>query len=39
MLTKTLAKHAHAIQRKFNKAVAVRKLPKIRFRYDDSGAI
>ncbi len=39
ILTKTLAKHAHDVQRKFNKAVAVRKLPKIRFRYDESGAI
>ncbi len=38
-LTKTMAKHAHDVQRKFNKAVAVRKLPKLRFRYDDSGAI
>jgi ribosome-binding factor A len=38
MLTKALAKHASAVQRKFNKAVSIRKLPKIRFRYDDSGA-
>lgn len=38
LLTKTLAKHNTEIQRRFNKSVPIRKLPKIRFRYDDSGA-
>ena len=39
LLTKTLAKHSRQIQSKFNKALWIRKLPKIRFRYDDSWAI
>jgi len=38
-LTKTLAKHNHGIQKKFNKSVPIRKLPRIRFRYDDRWAI
>ena len=33
-LPKTLAKHNYKIQKKFNKNVEIRKLPKIRFRYD-----
>lgn len=39
ILPKTLAKHNREIQWKFNKALNIRKLPKIRFRYDNSGAI
>ncbi len=35
-LTKTLAKHNHEIQSRLNKKIGIRKLPKIRFRYDDS---
>ena len=38
-LTKTLAKHNKQIQWKFNKSLWIRKLPKIRFRYDDKWAI
>ena len=38
-LTKTLAKHNRQIQSKFNKALWIRKLPRIRFRYDDKWAI
>lgn len=38
-LTKALAKHANEIQRKFNKSVSIRKFPRIRFRYDETGAI
>lgn len=38
-LAKTLAKHNYAIQAKYNRAMAIRKLPKIRYRYDDSGAL
>ena len=36
ILAKTLATHNHEIQSRFNKEVKIRKLPKIRFRYDDS---
>lgn len=39
ILTKTLAKHNYNIQWRFNKALNIRKLPKIRFRYDNSWAI
>ncbi|MFK7779706.1 MAG: 30S ribosome-binding factor RbfA [Candidatus Gracilibacteria bacterium] len=39
ILTKTLAKHNREIQRGLNKALSIRKLPRIRFRYDDSGAV
>lgn len=38
-LTKALAKHAGMIQRKFNKSVSIRKFPRMRFRYDETGAI
>ena len=38
ILTKTLAKHNREIQWRFNKALSIRKLPKIRFRYDDAWA-
>ena len=38
ILTKILAKHNREIQWRFNKALSIRKLPKIRFRYDDSWA-
>jgi len=38
-LTKTLAKHNREIQWRFNRALSIRKLPKIRFRYDESWAI
>ncbi len=37
ILTKTLAKHARDIERKMIRAIAIRKLPRIRFRYDSSG--
>lgn len=36
LLTKTLAKHNYWIQKKLNKAIDIRKLPRIRFRYDSS---
>jgi len=38
-LPKTLAKHNREIQWRFNRALNIRKLPKIRFRYDDKWAI
>ncbi len=38
ILAKTLAKHNAWIQWKLNKALNIRKLPRIRFRYDDSWA-
>ena len=39
ILTKTLAKHNREIQWRLNKSIEIRKLPRIRFRYDDSWAI
>jgi ribosome-binding factor A len=39
LLTKTLAKHNYEIQKRLNKNIEIRKLPKIRFRYDDSWKI
>lgn len=39
ILAKTLAKHNNAIQWKYNRAMNIRKLPKIRYRYDDKWAI
>lgn len=36
ILPHTLAKHGFDIQKKFNKKIWLMKLPKIRFRYDDS---
>ncbi len=36
-LTKELSEHAHSLQRKLWKEMALVKVPKIRFRYDDSG--
>ena len=39
LLPKTLAKHNREIQGRLNRALSIRKLPKIRFRYDDSWAI
>lgn len=39
ILAKTLAKHNYEIQWRFNRAINIRKLPKIRFRYDDSWEI
>ncbi len=38
-LTKALAKHNRDIQQKFHKAMTLRKIPRIRYRYDDSGEI
>ncbi len=38
-LAKALAKHAHDIQRKLHNALSLRKIPRIRFRYDEGGAI
>ena len=34
ILPKTLAKHNYKIQKKLNTTIDIRKLPKIRFRYD-----
>ena len=39
ILAKTLAKHNHEIQSRLNKKIPIRKLPKIRFRYDNSWEI
>ena len=39
LLTKTLAKSAYIIQRHIGKKIWLRQNPKVRFRYDDSGAI
>lgn len=39
ILTKTLAKFAPEITRKLHKTISIRKLPKIRFRYDESWKI
>jgi len=39
ILAKTLAKHNYHIQKKLNKEIEIRKLPKIRFRYDSSGEV
>lgn len=38
-LAHDLAHHGFAIQRRLNKALALYKLPKVRFRYDESGKI
>lgn len=38
-LTKTLAKYAPELTRKLHKKLTIRKLPKIRFRYDESWKI
>jgi ribosome-binding factor A len=37
ILAKTLAKHNHEIQNRYNKMMKIRKLPRIRYRYDDKG--
>lgn len=37
LLTKELAEHAHTLQRKLWKEMAFIKVPKIRFKYDNSG--
>ncbi|MFA5917543.1 MAG: 30S ribosome-binding factor RbfA [Candidatus Gracilibacteria bacterium] len=37
ILPKTLAKHGYDIQKRFNLKMGLVKIPKIRFRYDDSG--
>lgn len=37
-LPKALAKHGYFIQKEANKAIKVRRVPKIRFRIDESGA-
>ncbi|NDK08708.1 30S ribosome-binding factor RbfA [Candidatus Gracilibacteria bacterium] len=37
ILPKTLAKHGYDIQKRFNQKIDLIKIPKIRFRYDDSG--
>ena len=39
ILPKTLAKHNYKIQKKFNKSIKIRKLPRIRFRYDEKWKI
>ena len=38
-LTKALAGHANTIEKELFQELAMRKHPKLRFRYDDSGAI
>lgn len=38
ILTKTLAKHNNEVQKRLNKLLNIRKLPKIRYRYDNSWA-
>ncbi len=38
-LTKALAKLNHIIQHRYNKSINIRKLPKIRYRYDDKWEI
>lgn len=35
-LPKALAKHAYALHKKISSDISIRKLPKIRFRYDNS---
>ena len=37
LLTKTLAKYARDIEKRMIKSIAIRKLPRVRFRYDSSG--
>ena len=39
ILCKTLAKSAYIIQKDIGKKIGLRMSPKVRFRYDDSGAI
>lgn len=39
ILAKTLAKHNNEIQSKYNRAINIRKLPRIRYRYDNKWAI
>lgn len=39
ILAKTLAKKNWIIQSKYNKAINIRKLPRIRYRYDNKGKI
>lgn len=39
LLTKTLAKYAPEITKQLHKALSIRKLPRIRFRYDESWEI
>lgn len=36
-LTKSLAEHAHVLQRILGKEMAFVKVPKVRFKYDESG--
>jgi|ASRM01.1.fsa_nt_gi ribosome-binding factor A len=38
-LTKALAKHNKDIQHRFHKSMVLRKIPRIRYRYDDSGEL
>ena len=37
ILAKTLAKYNYQIQARYNKMMNIRKLPRIRYRYDDKG--
>jgi ribosome-binding factor A len=39
ILPKTLAKHNYDIQKRLNKSIEIRKLPRIRFRYDSKWEI
>lgn len=39
ILAKTIAKHNHEIQKKYNRKINIRKLPKIRYRYDNKWEI
>ena len=36
LLTKALAKKNYIIQHRYNKMISIRKLPRIRYRYDES---
>ena len=38
-LTKVLATYAYAIQKELNKSIKIRKIPRIRFKYDESSEL
>lgn len=38
ILAKTLAKHNHEIQSRLHRVLQIRKLPRVRYRYDESGS-
>nr|MDD3720016.1 ribosome-binding factor A [Candidatus Gracilibacteria bacterium] len=39
ILAHTLARHGYDIQKRINKELPIRKLPKVRFRYNDEGEV